>query len=165
MLLKDKMSIGSDETAPELSGRLAPLGAQLLLEAIRQIQNGSVHREKQNDVEATYAPILKKEDGRINWLRPAVEIYDRLRGFTLWPGAYTTFRGEPLLLARAKPAGHSDMPPGVLKIDQRRLFAGCGANSALELLEVQPAGKKRMSTDAFLNGYRVASAEKLGDQN
>jgi len=161
MLLKQSVAIGPDETAPELSARLAPLGAQLLLDAIREIEAGSIRREKQNDAEASYAPILKKEDGRIDWFAPAQKIYDRLRGFAPWPGAYTAFRGQPLIVLRAKPVEDRDIPPGVLKAEQRRLFAGCGETNALELLEVQPAGKRGMSADAFLNGYKIASGERL----
>lgn len=161
MVLKENVAIGPDETAPELGARLAPIGAQLLLEAIREIEAGSIRREKQNDSEASYAPILKKEDGRIDWSAPAETIYNRLRGFAPWPGAYTAFRGQPLIVLRAKPAEGRDIAPGVLKVEHRRLFAGCGEATALELLEVQPAGKRGMATDAFLNGYKIASGERL----
>jgi methionyl-tRNA formyltransferase len=164
MLLKASIGIRPDETAPELAARLAPLGAELLLQSIQQIAGGTVHREKQNDSEATYAPILKKEDGLIDWSRPAKQIYNRLRGFTPWPGAYTTFRGQQLLITQARPAGRSGVATGALHPEKRRLFAGCGENTVLELLEVQPGGKKRMTSQAFLNGYKVAEGEKLGDQ-
>lgn len=164
MLLKASIGIRPDETAPELAARLAPLGAELLLQSIQQIAGGTVRREKQNDSEATYAPILKKEDGLIDWSRPAKEIYNRLRGFTPWPGAYTTFRGQQLLITQARPGGRSGVATGALHPEKRRLFAGCGENTVLELLEVQPGGKKRMTSQAFLNGYKVAEGEKLGDQ-
>jgi methionyl-tRNA formyltransferase len=163
MLLKDALSIQPDETSPQLSTRLAVVGARALLTTIRQIEAGTVHREKQNDSEASLAPILKKEDGRIDWSRPASEIYNRLRGFTPWPGAYTSFRGQPLLVASAKPAEAPSIPPGVLYLHERRLFAGCGRQTALELLTLQPAGKKRMSADAFLNGYKLSQNEMFGD--
>ncbi len=104
MLLKRSVEIQPEETAPQLSARLARLGSELLLTAIEAIKDGSIRREKQNDAEASYAPILKKEDGRIDWTRRADEIYNRLRGFTPWPGAYTSFRGQQLNLLRAKPA-------------------------------------------------------------
>ncbi len=165
MLLKASAAIEPEETAPELSARLARLGAQLLIETVRGIETGTVRREKQNDAEASYAPILKKEDGRVDWLRPARQIYNRLRGFTPWPGAYTNFRGQPLILIQAKPAEHPSIPPGALRIEDRKLFAGCGENTSLELLEVQPAGKKSMRADAFLNGYKVLQDEKMGDVN
>ena len=164
MLLKQAVEIGPDETAPELSARLAPLGAGLLVQAIRQIAAGSIGREKQNDSEATYAPILKKTDGEIDWHRPARQIYNRLRGFTPWPGAYSTFRGKTLLVLRASVAENCVVPIGEIRIENRRLLAGCGENSALELLEVQPAGKNRIQASAFMNGYQVADGEKLGDR-
>lgn len=155
MLLKECVSIGPDETAPELSARLAPLGAELLLKAVRQFEDGTVRREKQDNSQASHAPILKKEDGQIDWLRPAQHIYNRLRGFTPWPGAYTHFRGQQLSVLCAKPAHSVTAAPGVLRIEKRRVFAGCGENTALELLEVQLAGKKRMSAEAFANGYQI----------
>jgi len=165
MLLQTRVKIGPEETAPELSARLAPLGAALLLDAIKNIEAGTSQREKQNNAEATYAPILSKENGRIDWHRSAAEIYNRLRGFTPWPGAYTTFRGQTLLIHRAKPAENLTLPPGSLHVQNQRLWAGCGQNTALEFIEVQPAAKKRMSIEAFLNGYKVRTGEKLGDSN
>src|SRR5579885_2532384 len=87
ILLQRSTPIGPDETAPELAARLAPLGAELLIEAIDQIANGTAHPKKQDEQQATYAPLLKKEDGRVDWTRPAGSIYNRLRGFTPWPGA------------------------------------------------------------------------------
>jgi methionyl-tRNA formyltransferase len=163
MLLKAPVPIGVDETAPELSARLAPLGADLLIEAMQQIAAQSIRREKQNEAEATYAPALKKEDGLIDWSRPARNIYNRLRAFTPWPGVYTTFRGQLLLVLRARVAEHAHCAPGTLQSDKRQLFAGCGENSALELLEVQLGGGKRISAQAFMNGYRPAEHERLGD--
>ena len=103
MLLAQLVGIEPDETAPELSSRLAPIGAELLLTAIRQIEEGTVFPQKQNDEEATLAPILKKVDGSIEWSRTAQQIYNRLRGFTPWPGAYTRLRGGQLLILRARP--------------------------------------------------------------
>ena len=164
MLLKERMTIGPEETAPELSARLAPLGAGLLCEAIREIAAGTIRREKQNSEEATLAPILKKEDGLVDWLLPASRIDSRLRGFTPWPGAYTSFRGQQLSITRAKPATEeTGLSPGRLRAAKRRLFTGCGEHTTLELLEVQPAGKKRMSAEAFLNGYKIMETESLGE--
>ncbi|MDQ2945030.1 MAG: methionyl-tRNA formyltransferase, partial [Acidobacteriota bacterium] len=182
MLLTSATPIHPDETSLQLSGRLAPLGAGLLIEAISQIANETVTRKKQNAAEATLAPILKKEDGRIDWSHPASEIYNRLRGFDPWPGAYTTFRGQQLSITQASPTGATkplayargsvsvseprpsgSVPPGTLKNDKRRLLAGCGNSTALELREVQPAGKKRMTAEAFLNGYKIVQDERLGD--
>jgi methionyl-tRNA formyltransferase len=134
-----------------------------LIETLRRIENGTALREKQDDSEASYAPILKKEDGLILWTRPAQEIYNRLRGFTPWPGAYTQFRGQQLQVIRAIPHPHSlNTPSGTMQTDRRRLFVSCGSGSTLELLEVQMQGKKRMATVDFLNGYTNSPNEKLG---
>jgi methionyl-tRNA formyltransferase len=164
MLLKAKTAIGRDETAPELSARLAPLGAELLIETISRIAAGTAHWEKQNEAEAMAAPILRKEDGLIDWSRPASQIYNRLRGFTPWPGAYTRFRGQQMSVIRARPAEDLPLPPGVLRLQNRRVFAGCGVDTVLELFEVQLAGRNAMPAEAFLNGYRPADGERLGNQ-
>jgi methionyl-tRNA formyltransferase len=165
MLLKSALAIGSDETAPELSGRLAPLGADLLLEAMKQIEAGTAKRERQDDGSATLAPILKKEDGWIDWRRNAKDIYDRWRGFNPWPGAYTTFRGQQISISGARLAEPREATAaGVAFGAQRRLFVGCGGKTVLELLEVQLAGKKRMNAAAFLNGYPLVEKEILGEK-
>ncbi|MBV9157179.1 MAG: methionyl-tRNA formyltransferase [Acidobacteriaceae bacterium] len=163
MLLKERIAIGPDETTPELSERLAPLGAQLLSQTVEQISRGTVQREPQNNDEATYALILKKEDGLIDWTFPVHQIYNRMRGFQPWPGAYTTFRNQQLLLLRATPRENSPLSPGVLRAENRHLFAGCGHNTALEILELQLAGKRPMSAQAFLNGYKVTEGEMMGE--
>ena len=163
MLAKAQTLIGPEETAPELSARLAPMGAELLCETIQRIEAGAAQREKQNPDEATLAPILKKEDGLVDWHLPAAHIDSRLRGFTPWPGAYTSFRGQQLSITRAMPSTGSGLPPGRLCPEKRRLFVACGENTTLELLELQPAGKKRMTAEAFLNGYKITDKESLGE--
>ncbi|HMF74848.1 MAG TPA: methionyl-tRNA formyltransferase [Bryobacteraceae bacterium] len=161
MLLKAEAPIGADETAPELSERLAPLGADLLLTAMDQIARGEARHEKQDDGTASLAPILKKEDGWVDWSRTAGNIYNRLRGFNPWPGAYTAFRGQQLNIFHARPA-EANLPPGTLRAEKRRVLVGCGEDTALELLEIQLAGKKRMTAEALLNGYKLNENEKLG---
>ena len=163
ILLATPLAIGQDETAPELSARLASVGAELLIEAITRIQAGTIERRKQDDASATIAPVLKKEDGLIQWSRSAQEIYNRLRGFAVWPGAYTSFRGNQLLVLRARPSEISGLMPGRLNVSKRGLLVGCGENTSFELLEVQPAGKGRMTAEAFLNGYRPSENEALGE--
>ena len=162
MLRKAKLTIEPDETAPQLSARLAPLGAEILLETIAAIEAGTADPEKQNNAEATLAPILKKEDGLVQWQRSAREIYNRFRGFNPWPGAYTTFRGQQLSITIAALSDASHLRPGQCSIHNKKLVAGCGANTSLELKEVQLAGKKRMSGEAFLNGYKPAADETFG---
>jgi methionyl-tRNA formyltransferase len=163
MLAKATAEIGPDETAPELSARLARSGAQLLIDTIGAIEAGTARREKQNDNEATLAPILKKEDGRVDWTRPAREINNRRRGFTPWPGAYTTFRGQPLSLLRTQAIEDRSLIPGVVRVHAKKLLVGTG-DGALAVSEVQPGGKKRMSAEAYINGYKPQNGERMGDE-
>lgn len=161
MLLKWETEIGPEETAPELSARLAVAGADLLVETLAGLQAGTIQPVPQNDAEATYAPILKKEDGLIEWSLPASEILNRVRGFTPWPGTYTSFRGQTFHVWRARAAG-AGPAPGTMEKRGKTLIAGCGDHTAIELLEVQLEGRKRMSADAFLNGVSLNSPERLG---
>jgi methionyl-tRNA formyltransferase len=164
MLLKWDTPILPDETAIELGARLAPQGASLLLEALKRIDAGTAEYTPQNNAGASHAPILKKEDGRVDWSRNARTIYNRLRGFTPWPGAYSSFRSRTLQIVRGvvNDDASEQAPPGALRAEKRRLFVACGENTLLEFLEVQPEGKKRMSAADFLNGYSVKSGEILG---
>jgi methionyl-tRNA formyltransferase len=165
MLLKAETPIGDSETAIELSERLAPIGAGLLVETLEAMSSGTLTREPQNDAEATYASILKKENGLVDWGRPAVEIDRRRRGFLPWPGAYTTFRRQVLHIWRSKPANDIDSGvPGTVCVAGRRLLVACGQATSLEIEELQLEGRKRMSAEAFLNGYRPAANDILGEK-
>jgi methionyl-tRNA formyltransferase len=165
MLLKERLAIGDAEIAPALSARLAPLGAQLLIEAIRQSEAGTLRREKQQNEDASLAPILKKEDGLVDWQCSARYVYNRWRGFNPWPGAYSTFRGQQISITGMRFAERTADIPGRVWAEKRRLYTGCGNETVLELLEVQLAGKKRMSAEAFLNGYTLAEDETLGEKS
>ncbi len=163
MLLHDTTPIGADETAPEVGARIAVSGAALLVRALADVEGGRSVAVKQNDAKASLAPILKKEDGLIDWSQSATQIYNRLRGFTPWPGVYTFFRGLPLQISSACVAvSIPNLPAAILHPEHKRLFVGCGHDSALELVEVQLPGKKRMPVDAFLNGYHLTKTEVLG---
>lgn len=170
-------AVGPDETAPELSARLAEEGADLLVETLAGLVAGTVHPEPQNDSLATYAPILKKEDGRINWNTPASSIHNLIRGLQPWPGAYTSFRGQSLHLWRSRlvpqrwnlPAGalvhsmHSQglHSHGLNSNGARGVFAVGGDGAALELLEVQLEGRKKMSAEVFANGHRLTPEDRF----
>jgi methionyl-tRNA formyltransferase len=164
MMLKAATAIRPHETAPELSLRLSQTGAELLIEALQNITSGSATYEKQNDAEATLAPILKKEDGRVDWSRTSSEIDNRLRGFTPWPGAFSGFRGQLLQITRAAVSPQtSTLTPGTIIKDKRSLLVACGRASTLEIQELQLQGKKRVAAESFLNGYSFAPYEKFGD--
>jgi methionyl-tRNA formyltransferase len=162
MLLQAEMKIEPDDTSETIGPRLAAMGGELLVETLRGIEAGTVQPQKQDDAKATLAPILKKEDGRIDFSRAASEIGNRLRGFQPWPGAFTIFRGKNLNVWKIAEHGHS-IPPGEVVIEDGRLFAGCGNNTAVEFIEIQPEGKKRMAARDFVHGYHPRSGEKLGE--
>ncbi|MBS1849443.1 MAG: methionyl-tRNA formyltransferase [Acidobacteria bacterium] len=160
ILLQQEIAIAPDDTAETLAPKLSAPGAELLVETLRGLQAGTIAPRPQDHSKATLAPILKKEDGRIDFHRSAGEICHRLRGFTPWPGAFTTFRGKNLHVWSAK-AVERKLVPGELEVEAGSLFAGC-ATGALELLEVQVEGKKRMPGPDFVHGYRPNPGEKLG---
>lgn len=162
MLLKAEIPIRSEDTSVTLAPRLSELGASLLLETLRGLERGEITATPQDNSQATHAPILKKEDGAIDFQRTATEIWDRLRGFQPWPGAFTTFRAKQFTIHSARPAAGVIGAQGELKQQGDALYVGAGANSALELLEVQPEGKRRMSARDFFNGYRPQPGERLG---
>ena len=163
ILLQRELPLGPEDTAVSLAPRLADVGADLMVETLRALQEHRVHPHQQDHARATLAPILKKEDGRIDFTRSASEIYNHLRGFQPWPGAYTSFRGKNFQMHWAKPAkAESNLTPGELRLANHDLLAGCGANTALQLIEVQLEGKKRMSGSEFARGYRPTAGERLG---
>jgi methionyl-tRNA formyltransferase len=123
-----------------------------------------VHPTRQDHSKASLAPILKKEDGEIDFHRSAEEICNRLRGFQPWPGAYTSFRGKNLQVWDAKPLQRL-LNEAELVLEADRLIVGCGKGTALEPLVVQPEGKKRMAARDFVHGYRPESGERLGAKN
>ncbi|HEV2444818.1 MAG TPA: methionyl-tRNA formyltransferase [Candidatus Sulfopaludibacter sp.] len=162
MLLKRETEIGPEENAIELGRRLAAIGADLLVETLAGLAAGTIVAEKQDASQATYAPLLKKEDGLLDWSRPALSIHNRVRGLQPWPGAYTTFRGQPLHIWRTRvgPGATVRGPGSVAGI--RPLLIGCG-EGAVELVEVQVEGRKRMPGADFANGQRLSENEILGE--
>jgi methionyl-tRNA formyltransferase len=154
ILLQQELPIESDDTSETLAQKLAPAGADLMIETLAGLEAGTVHPRKQDDARASLAPILKREDGRIDFSRSAREIYNRLRGFQPWPGAYTNFRGKNLQILKAQPAT-DPVPPAEIKVVADRLLIGCAQNTSLEVLELQLEGKKRTSAKDFIHGYRL----------
>ena len=161
ILLKWETEIGPEENSVELGARLAAAGAGLLVRTLDELS--SIQPEPQDASQTSYAPILKKEDGKIAWERPAREILNRIRGFEPWPGGYGFLRGQRFQIWKAV-KGDPSLAPGALRVIGKRLYAGCGAGQALEsieLLEIQMEGKKRMPAAAFLNGFSIESDEIL----
>ena len=161
MLLKAETEISPDEDAVGLGRRLSVMGADLLVETLAGLAAGSIVPEKQDPAQATYAPLLKKEDGLIDWSQPALRIHNRVRGLQPWPGAYTTFRGQRLHIWRTKMGAAGHFLRGRF-VSLKPLVVACGEGT-LELVEVQLEGRKRISAADFANGQRVAENESLGE--
>ena len=178
ILLQCEVQIGPTETAPELAARMSEVGAPLMEETLSKLAAGTIVSHSQNHAEATVAPLLKKEDGRIDWNKSAPEIYNGMRGFAPWPGAYTRFRGqtchlwgEPVPKDAALPTGVRAHPsyavvrsvPGTLFGGKCDWFVSCGQATLLRVESVKLEGRKQVSASDFANGARLKSAERLGD--
>ncbi len=160
ILLQKEIPIAPEDTAVTLAPRMAAIGAVLMVETLRGLPAGTVRPRPQDHSKATLAPILKKEDGQIDFRLTAREILNRLRGFQPWPGAYTSFRGKNLHLWAAQPVERVATPAEII-VESGHLFVGCGTG-ALEVLEVQLEGKKRMPATDFMHGHQPRNGEKLG---
>jgi methionyl-tRNA formyltransferase len=183
-LLKHETEIASDETAPQLYARLAEAGAPLMVATLRGLERGTITPIPQDNSQATLAPPLKKEDGRIDWSLPAQKIYNRIRGFQPWPGAFTQFRGkqcaiwgkpapdQSLVAGATVGAGLRSAPttpthagretPGTISISGGKVDVACGEETALRLEFVQLEGRKRIAAPEFANGARLVAGERFG---
>jgi methionyl-tRNA formyltransferase len=158
VLLRRALAIGPDETAPELERRLAELGASVILETLDGIDSGLLTSSPQPDEGVSYAPILTRDDGRIDWTLTATKVHDLVRGTSPWPGAWTTLRGGRIKVHRSARTGilKGAIPPGgIAPVETGRLLVGC-SDELVELLEVQREGRPRVEGAAFLNGLRGA---------
>ena len=161
ILLQREMPIAPDDTSETLAPRLADMGADLLVETLRGLESRTIHPRKQDGTQATLAPILKKEDGEIDFSRTAQEILNRLRGFQPWPGAYTKFRGKNLQILKAQLVS-DEVAPAQIKVKAGHLIAGCAHSTSLDILELQLEGKKRTTGKDFIHGYQPKESEKMG---
>ena len=173
ILLQQTHEIGPKETAAELFDELASAGAPLVVETLAGLAAETIHPRPQNEEHATFAPLLDREDGRMDFAaRAAHELYNRWRGFQPWPGAFTSLEGKKLIVHRMAPATEPDATgdtvaaPGHICVEGERLFVACAENTWLEFIEVQLEGKKRMAVAEFLRGagfaQGVASNVRLG---
>ena len=170
ILLQRETPIGPLETTPQLAERLAELGAPLMAQTLRGLRDGTLHANPQSHSNATAAPLLKKEDGLIDWSLPARVIYNRMRGFTPWPGAYSHFRGTNchLIGSLEHPVDASTYPParqlsvpGTIHFDGKYLRVACGQQSLLGITRVKLEGRKEISAVDFANGAHVQSGEQF----
>ena len=163
ILLQRKTEIGETETAPELMERLSEIGAELLGETLTRLD--VLTPRPQHDRDATFAPVLKKEDGLIDWSLNAAAIERLVRGFQPWPNAYTSFHSKGLTIWRAQPVSSPNphgSPGEVIAARGDELLVNCGEQTALRLLEVQPEAKKRMPVRDFINGLHVKVGDRFG---
>jgi methionyl-tRNA formyltransferase len=163
ILLREEIDIAPEETAPELAASMSEAGAPLMLDTLRGLAEGKLVPRPQNNDEASYAPLLKKEDGHIDWNRTAQEIYNRMRGFTPWPGAYTSFRGQTCQLW-AEPFSLGPLTgraPGTIFREDTQLLIACGHATLLRLLSVKVEGRKQISAVEFANGARLTERERF----
>lgn len=163
ILLQAATPIGPEETAPELLSRLAELGAELLSETLRNLEV-ITPRQQIND-QATFAPILKREDGRIDWTMDAFAIERRVRGLQPWPNAFTTLRSQRLIIWKAQPEWIEQLqftPGGVIEAIRDRLVVGSGDGTALRILELQVEGGRRLNARDFLNGIHLKPGDQMG---
>ena len=164
MLAHRAIEIGEEETAVELSVRLARVGAELLSDRLVRLERGEIQPVAQTDSEATYAPILKREDGLIDWRMTAREIADRIRGFQPWPGTFTIFRGARLIIWRARETnfeGAGEIEPATIaSADNTSFTIACAGQTFLRVEELQIEGKRRVGARDFLNGARLGVGDK-----
>jgi methionyl-tRNA formyltransferase len=163
ILLQEEIGIVPEETAPELAKSMAEAGAPLMLDTLRGLAKGKLATRPQNNDEASYAPLLKKEDGQIDWNRPAQEIYNRMRGFAPWPGAYTSFRGQTCQIW-AEPFSLRTLTgsaPGTISREDTQILIACGHATLLRLISVKVEGRKQISAVEFANGARLTQRERF----
>ncbi|MGH9727200.1 MAG: methionyl-tRNA formyltransferase [Candidatus Acidiferrales bacterium] len=159
-----ELEIAADETAPELMARMGDAGAPLVLDTVRKLGSGEIEPRPQDNVRATLAPPLKKEEGLIDWNRPAREIYNRMRALEPWPGTYTQFRGRLCHIwgrSMESPANSHAPEPGAIFETRGEMRLACGDATWLRVDYIQPEGRKRMSAREFANGARISSGEKF----
>lgn len=164
VLLRQEVPIGPDQTAEDLFGILAGLGAGLLVETLQGLEAGTLHPRPQEHADATLAPLLTREDGAMDLgARTATELYNRWRGFQPWPGAFTLLDGRKLIVHRlAVAARPQSRPPGEAEIEDGRLFVAAAGGSWLEILELQLEGRRRLGAAEFLRGTGLATGARLG---
>lgn len=166
ILMQERVPIPPQMTSEELSPMLAAVGAKLMVRTLSGLEQGALQATPQDASRATLAPILQREDGRIDWNRTAGQIYNRWRGFQPWPGAFTVLRGKKLILHSLRIAPEDTVPqsapPGTPARHGSQLLVACSEGTWIDVLEVQIEGKRRMPAQAFLNGFSFAEGERLG---
>jgi methionyl-tRNA formyltransferase len=164
MLLMHEIEIGANETAPELAARMSEAGAPLMVETLRGIAAGTLSGRAQDSAAATYAPMMKKEDGRVDWSRTAAEIYNRMRGFAPWPGAFSTLRGKTCqILGRPTEDTRGGQEPGTIHVRQSGIYVSCGGATEMRISSVKMEGGRAMDAVEYARGARLTEGERFGN--
>ncbi|MFN7973141.1 MAG: methionyl-tRNA formyltransferase [Acidobacteriota bacterium] len=163
ILMQARTLIGPRETAPELAERLAVRGAELCLETLERVEAGTLQGRPQDHKQASFAPMLRKEDGRVDWTQRASRVDARVRGLLPWPKCFTFFRGKPLVLHDALPAGSAtgQEPGTIVASGDAGLLVACGHHTAILVTEITPFGGKRMLAGRFALGARIKAGERF----
>jgi methionyl-tRNA formyltransferase len=166
-LLRQEVPIGPEETSPELAVRMSAVGADLIIETLLQFDRGEIAPSPQDETGVSYAPILKKEDGRISWQQPAQQIYNRMRGFTPWPGSYSIFRGQtchlwgrPEKISAVEPA-EAQKEHGEIIAVGKEIYVACAQDTSLRLEFIQMEGRKKITAREFANGARLGQGSRF----
>lgn len=163
MLLKCETEIGEYETADHLHDRLMVMGADLMVETIKQLEKGELKPEKQNDAESCYAPMISKETARIDWTKPAREIICLICGMNSWPVAHTLYMGELMKIYMAVMGNTSKSSCGqIVSADEKGIEVVCGDGNTIVITDVQFKGSKQMKVRDWLNGHKIEMGEILG---
>lgn len=160
ILFEQATPIGPEENTPGLTKRLADLGAGLLVNTLKAVEDGSAVPQKQDDAKSNYVSLITKKMSPVDWNRPAQEIHNQIRALDPWPAASAELEGHRLKIYRSRPAGEEYGEPGLVVPGSDKFIVCCGGGSALELLEVQTEGGKKMSGSDFLRGH-AAQGMKL----
>ncbi len=171
MLFQEEVAVGPEESTPELAARLAEVGAELMVRTLRRFAAGDIEPQPQNHELATVAPMIKKSDGIVDWRRPAGEIFNRLRAYTPWPGLVSELRGKPVKILRGRSAapgeavapGVAPEPGAILGRAGGRMLVAAGDGTMFALERLQLPGKKPVSAVDFMNGARIESGERFGE--
>ena len=161
ILYSKSLELAPDETFETLHDRLMNLGGETLLEALPLIEAGKISPVVQDDSLNNYAPLIKKEDGKIDWKKSSVQLYAQVRAFNPWPGAFTRLDGKVLKIWGAEPAEGKGNPGEVISVDKKSFTVACG-EGALKIVSLQPEGKKKMDTASFLLGNKIETGTRLG---
>jgi methionyl-tRNA formyltransferase len=162
MLLAHAVPIAAHETAPDVFRSLSDAGAQLMVQTLHRLTANNLTPQPQDHALATLAPILTREDGAIDFSRPAQEIYNRWRGFQPWPGSHTLYRGKKFIVHQMSVGASTDIEPGRLTVEGDRMVVGCAGGTTLVLKDVQLEAKRRMPAFEFLQGFQNCIGERLG---